>query len=138
MSLSSMLSVETSLESVLRLRSDDGGDATLDSSLANLLLLVGEVRGLPNCSKSPPDSRRRVPGRVDGEWVVLLCVTEVLRFRFPLVGVASLFVFWFGGLSGEFTEVEKACWILAEPLWICYSQDIHIPPSLLKSFVVTR
>lgn len=63
-SLSSKLGPKLSLNSVLRRSKDDGGEAMLDSSLENLLP-VGEASGF--CKRSPPDSRRRPPGRADGE-----------------------------------------------------------------------
>ena len=65
LSLSSRLGPKLSLKSVFRLRSEGGGDATLESSFENLLLFVGELNGLPE--RSPPDSRRRAPGLVEGE-----------------------------------------------------------------------
>lgn len=109
LSLSSRLEPKVSLKSVLRLRSEGGGDDMFDSSLEYLLLAIGDVRGLLDCRRSPPDSRRRVPGRVDGELIVAFCVIEVLRFKVELFGVPSLFVFWVGGLSGELTDVANAC-----------------------------
>ena len=69
LSLSSRLDPKLSLRSVLRRRRDDGGEEMLDSSLENLLLLVGEAKEF--CKKSPPDSRRRAPGRVDGELLIV-------------------------------------------------------------------
>ena len=65
LSLSSKLGPELSFKSVLRRCRADGGDEMLGSSLEYLLVLVGEAKGF--CKRSPPDSRRRVPGRVEGE-----------------------------------------------------------------------
>ena len=69
LSLSSKLGPKVSLKSVLRRSTAEGGEETLGSSLENLLLPVGEANGF--CNRSPPDSRRRVPGRVDGELVIV-------------------------------------------------------------------
>lgn len=69
LSLSSKLGPKLSLKSVLRRSKDGGGEEMLDSSLENLLLPVGEANGF--CKISPPDSRRRAPGRVDGELFIV-------------------------------------------------------------------
>ncbi len=92
-SFSSREGPKPSLKSVLRLRSDGGGEETLDSSFENLLLVVGDVSDLPDCKRSPPDSRRRAPGRVEGELIEGFCEIEVRRFKIPFVGVPSLLVF---------------------------------------------
>lgn len=108
LSLSSKLGPKLSFKSVVRRSRDCGGEEMPDSSLEYLLLPVGEASEF--CKRSPPDSRRRAPGRVDGELFKAFwdCVIEVRRLTFPLLGVPSLLAFWIGGFSGELTDVEKA------------------------------
>ncbi len=103
LSLSSRLGPNISLKSVLRLSRDGGGEDTLDPSCENRLL-VGNVSEL--CKRSPPDSLRRAPGRVEGE-LFMFRVMDVRRLRTLLFGVPS-FVFWVGGFSGELTEEANA------------------------------
>lgn len=107
-SLSSKLCPKLSLKSVFRRSKEGGGEEMLGSSLENLLLLVGETNGF--CKRSPPDSRRRAPGRADGELFMVFCnsVMEVRRLMFPLFGVPSLLALWIGGFNGELTHVENA------------------------------
>ena len=108
LSLSSRLGPLPSFRSVFRRSRDEGGEEMLDSSLENLLLLFGEAKEF--CKRSPPDSRRRAPGRVDGELLIAfcVCVMEVRRLTLPLFGVPSLLLFCVGGFRGELTDVDKA------------------------------
>ena len=56
-----------SRKSVLRLKSEGGGEATVDSSLESLFPAMGELR--LDCKRSV-ESRRRFPGREEGEFAV--------------------------------------------------------------------
>ena len=83
-----------SRKSVLRLRSEEGGEATPDSSLERRLLAIGELRLDWSSSVEP---LLRFPGWEDGELEVkfALCAKdkEVRRPPTPLVGVPSLLLF---------------------------------------------
>lgn len=70
-SFSSKLGPNPSLKSVLRRRSEGGGEDTLPSSLENLLLPPGDARGLEDCNRSP-ESLRFPPGRDSGELFIML------------------------------------------------------------------
>lgn len=94
-----------SRRSVLRLRSEDGGEATPDSSLESRLLPIGELR-----LDWSAESLLRFPGREEGELAVKFAFwakdRDVRRPPTPFVGVPSL-LFWVGGLMGELTDVWK-------------------------------